>query len=132
MRIRTHMNATGRREGVVLLIVITMLALFAVVALSFVYYADAEATNSQLARQTQAQFQPELEPELLLSYFMSQQLYDAPYESPGLASALRGHSLARTMYGYNPYALNTTPFHGVGRLHYALTHPSPIINTVDD
>src|SRR5206468_3826668 len=32
-----------------------------------------------------------------------------------VGSALRGHSLARNMYGYNRYSLNVTPFNGVGR-----------------
>jgi hypothetical protein len=113
-----------RRQGVVLLVVITMLSLFAAVGLGFVFYADAVANSSQLARETQDKPYPDIDPELLLSYFLGQLIYDTdnPY------SALRGHSLARTMYGYiqndntnpanNPNELSFTPFSGVGRLHY--------------
>jgi hypothetical protein len=103
-----------RRDGVVLLVVIAMLALFASVGIGFVFYAESEATASQLSRLAVANPNPDSDPELLLSYFLSQLIYDT--ENP--YSAMRGHSLARLMYGYNPAALNFTPFNGTGRLRY--------------
>src|SRR5262249_2041009 len=49
-----------------------------------------------------------MDPELLLAYFLSQFIYDT--DNP--LSALRGHSLARNMYG-GPGG--TVPFNGSGR-----------------
>ena len=45
----TSLQPTSRRPGVVLLVVMAMLALFASLALSFVFYADAEAVSAKLA-----------------------------------------------------------------------------------
>jgi len=103
-----------KRPGVVLLVVIAMLALFATVALSFVFYAEAEATASRYANQVHTQAQADIDPELLLSYFLSQLIYD----TDNLSSSMRGHSLARNMYGYNPSDYNVTPYNGLGRLRY--------------
>jgi hypothetical protein len=58
---------------------------------------------------------------LLLAYFLGQLVYDAKDDEDGVASALRGHSLARSMYGYDDQDVNQTPFNGTGRLHA----PSP-------
>src|SRR5262249_31405053 len=64
-------------------------------------------------------------PDVLLAYFLNQFLCDTIDDDPGVYSALRGHSLARTMYGGNggpgPRALaqsaaNLVPFNGTGRL----------------
>lgn len=107
---RPHASAS-RREGVVLLVVIAMLALFAAVALGFVFYADAEATAANVSRQAVSPSQADLDPELLAAYFLSQAIYD----TDNIYSALRGWSFARSMYGNNPYALNFTPYNGVGR-----------------
>ncbi len=108
-----------RRSGIVLLVVMAMLALFSTVALSFVFYAEAEATVSRYAAQAQTQAQAEIDPELLLSYFLSQLIYDTtnPY------SAMRGHSLARNMYGLNPNDVNVVPFNGLGRMRFPVTIP---------
>ncbi len=109
---------TGRgRPGMVLLIVIAMLALFAGVALGAVFYAESAATSSSLTRQGLDLTQPDADPELLLSYFLGQLIYD----TDNVNSSMRGHSLARTMYGYNPNRLNKDPYSGTGRFHYTLT-----------
>ncbi len=100
------------RPAFVLLVVIAMLALFATVALSFVFYAEAEATSSNYYSQSQTQTQADIDPELLLSYFLSQFIYD----TDNLMSAMRGHSLARTMYGLSPVDYNVIPYNGEGRL----------------
>src|SRR5262249_40365666 len=52
----------------------------------------------------------DMDPELLLAYFLGQLIYDT--DNP--QSALRGHSLARNMYGKPG---NTIPFCGSGRVH---------------
>src|SRR5262249_4911302 len=68
--------------------------------------------------------------------FLGQLIYDVHDDLAGAASGLRGHSLLRTMYGYNYNAIatgttsaniviivNSAPFSGVGRLHYTQTTP---------
>jgi hypothetical protein len=98
--------------------VLLLLALLTAVGLAFAYYADSHATAAALFREGQSQARPDVEPELLLAYFLSQLVYDAD-DATGLYSALRGHSLARTMYGWNDDdpGGNATPFNGTGRLH---------------
>lgn len=103
-----------QRKGVVLLIVITMLALFAVVGLSFVFYAESQAVAAMTTAQAQSKTIPDADPELLLSYFLSQLVYG----TTNLGSAMRGHDFGTTMYGNNPNGLNYAAYSGIGRLHY--------------
>src|SRR5262245_25251996 len=107
------------RQGVVLLIVLALRAPFASVALSFVFYAEAEATASNYVSQAQTAGSADIEPELLLSYFLGQVIYG----TEDIYSVLRGHDLGRNMYGYNPAGRNDLPFNGTGRLRYARMHP---------
>jgi hypothetical protein len=95
-----------------------MLTLFAVVGLTFVFYADSEATSSRTFREAGVKAKADVDPELAFSFFLSQLIYDAN-NTDGVYSALRGHSLARLMYGFNndAGAVNNVPFNGVGRLH---------------
>jgi hypothetical protein len=142
----------ARRRAVILLVVITLLSLFAVVGLTFVLYASAEATNSRIYREAQddgfqtiavPQQQPGSPPPpdvpSIQSFALGELIYDVGDDSNyGIYSAIRGHSLARAMYGWdytyagnnlltpinvltdqsgNPtYYYNTTPYNGVGRL----------------
>src|SRR5262249_56183442 len=88
----------------------------AVVGLSFVMYANSAATASRLYRESESLNRPDVEPELLFSYFMGQLVYDVPDDERGVYSGLRGHSLARSMFGYNDAMENNVPFNGTGRL----------------
>jgi hypothetical protein len=113
---------TGRgrppRRGLVLAVVLALLTLFAALGLAFVWYADSAATAAHHCREGENLDRPDLEPELLLAYFLGQLIYDVDDDGP-LDSALRGHSLARSMYGWNaddPDG-NDTAFNGTGRLH---------------
>ena len=67
--------SSRNRSGVVLLIVIAMLALFAAVGLAFVYYADNEAAASHANVDQGRTYRADADPELLLAHFMSQLLY---------------------------------------------------------
>src|SRR5262245_24107611 len=118
--------AAGRRRGMVLLVGITLLTLFAVVGLSFVYYAEAEATSAKLARESETLVRPDVDSELALSLFLNQLIYGVRDDETGAYSALRGHDLARGMFGLNYefqpdgsvlLGTNETPFNGTGRLH---------------
>src|SRR5262249_21153147 len=58
-------------------------------------------------------------PAQLLDEFLRQFIYDVPDDATGVNSALRGHSLARSMYGWDPYipTHNDTAYSGVASLH---------------
>src|SRR5258708_1555725 len=111
MLYRSSSLVAARRPGVVLLVVMALLALFATVGLSFVFYADAEAEAVRLGNRALVKDMPDVDPEDLAAYFLNQLIYDTnnPY------SSMRGWSLARSIYGYNPAALNFTPYNGAGR-----------------
>jgi hypothetical protein len=115
------------RRGVILLVVIVLLTLFALVGLSFVLYAESEANASRFARQAENQNRTDVAPEALLAFFLNQLVYDVnDTDDVGAYSGLRGHSLARLMYGWNSGvpASNNVPFNGTGRLHnlYAVAY----------
>src|SRR5205823_8910482 len=59
-----------------------------------------------------------IDPYTLFRWAFAQLIYDVPDDATGYGSALRGHSLARTMYGFNDQVLNLQPYSGTGRLHY--------------
>jgi hypothetical protein len=122
----------GRRAAV-LLVVLLMLTLFAVVGLSFVLYADSAATAARIAREAEVASSPDVRPDLLLAYFLNQLIYDADDEA-GTDSCLRGHSLARLLYGWNPESPqgNDTPFNGTGRLHEPVICPADTASSVLD
>ncbi|HEY7331140.1 MAG TPA: hypothetical protein VH592_26125, partial [Gemmataceae bacterium] len=123
---------SSERRAVILMVVLSLLTLFALVGITFVLYADAEATAARIARESQTSQVADVDPETALSFFLGQLIYDVPDTPAGVASGLRGHSLARTMYGYQYPGVNVTPFNGIGRLHYAspVAYPAvaPYIN----
>jgi len=120
--------STDPRRGVILMVVLILLTLFAIVGLSFALYADAEAKSAQINREAEVAKQPDVEPEMLLSFFLGQLVYDQDNVT-GVYSAMRGHSFARSMYGYNdtPGSINALAFNGTGRLR----NPNPTLG-VDD
>jgi hypothetical protein len=117
MFIRTQSRSNNRRRGVILLVVLALLTLFAIVGISFVLYSDAEATAARVNREGQSLTQADMQAELALSLILGQLLYDAP-DDTGIYSSLRGQSLARNMYGYcdDPNVLNDKAYNGTGRL----------------
>src|SRR6516162_1849915 len=86
------------RRGIVLLVVMALLTLFAAVGLSFVFYAEAESTAAQYFGDASRKNIPDIDPELLMAYYLGQLLYDVD-DNNGAYSAMRGHGLARNMYG---------------------------------
>src|SRR5882724_3919123 len=138
MLIRTRTSQSSERKGVILLVVISLLTLFAIVGLSFVLYANAEANASKIYREAANQNQIDMEPELLFNMFLGQFIYDVNDDYTGVYSAMRGNSLSRSIHGLNyngtpsnmileAYStaapnqpvgpLNAIPFNGTGRLH---------------
>jgi hypothetical protein len=140
------------RRGVILLVVIVLLTLFAILGLAFVYYSQSEADATGIYRDAQSIVVTpvaDIPPSVLLDEYLRQLIYDLPDDATGATSALRGHSLARTMYGWNdgtqynvnsgstyggqPYNANTPfsndiPYSGFGRVHTSATTPSTFSN----
>src|SRR5271165_4840116 len=106
----TRLHQDRRRPGVVLLVVITLLTLFAVVGIAFVLFAQSEATAARVWRESETLPRPDMDQEMLLAYTLSQLLYGTNNPS----SQLIYQSLAENMYGP---AGNTVPYNGTGRLH---------------
>jgi hypothetical protein len=121
-----------RRRGVILLVVLALLTLFAIVGLTFALYAQRQAEQTTLAREAVSELRPDMDPELLLAMALNKLIFDETNDDQGVYSAMRGHSLARTMYGWdarkiNPVVGNATfqvygntnlkPYNGVGRPH---------------
>jgi hypothetical protein len=116
------------------MVVLALLTLFAVVGISFVYYANAGAQVSQLVKDAEDAKRPDIDPEMLAAFFLGQLITDTKDDESGVYSALRGHSLARTKYGYNyrrvptdPDLLNNLAYDGTGRLH--TYDPTPLAGT---
>lgn len=113
--IRQSRPSRGRRSGVVLLVVLAMLTLFATLAVAFVTLS--ESTTSQFALNKAEQTVTRPDPDLLFNYGISQLLFDTRNRN----SHLWGQSLVRNMYGNS----GNIPYNGTGRLHRQ--GPSPLI-----
>jgi hypothetical protein len=130
--VRSNLVA-ARRRGVILLVVLVLLTLFAIVGISFVIYADSAAKSAQIAKEAEVATRADVHPEFLASLFLTQLLFDVKDDESGVYSALRGYSLARSMFGFRydmvkilntvpqRYAEspmpNTIPYNGIGRPH---------------
>lgn len=126
-----RLSTAPRRRGTILIVVLALLALFAVIGLSFVLYAGSEATSSRIYREAQdiATAQPNPDGELAAIAALGDIIYDKLDDTSGMYSAIRGHGIARDMYGWyytgtpgNPIVrdpatgllYNTVPYAGVG------------------
>jgi hypothetical protein len=121
------------RRGVILMVVLSMLTLFAIVGVTFVLYATSEAASMRAQVASETLFVPDWEPEMNLSVFLNQLIYDVPdptSNNPDFSySAMRGHSLARSEYGYSgPGGQDNMAFSGVGRLSFT----APNVPTMGD
>jgi hypothetical protein len=120
-------HVSPRRRGVILLVVLAMLTLFAIVGLTFAIYAESSAAAARAGREAQDLFRPDVDAELALALALNQIIYDAADDETGCYSSLRGHSLMRTLFGYNSDvgANNRIPFNGTGRLHFNSPFAAP-------
>ena len=122
-----RLPANPRRRAMILIIVLTMLTLFAIVALAFVLYASAEAESARIYRESNMyiDFRPDVAPGSAANYVLGQLLFSPPEPS---FSVLRGHDLGRDIYGWNSDApgSNIYPFNGIGRAHTDATSATNI------
>ena len=102
MLIKTQTGQPNERKGVILLVVISLLTLFAIVGLSFVLYANAEANASKIYREAANQNQIDMEPELLFNMFLGQLIYDVNDDYTGNAPDLGAYELGRPAPVYGP------------------------------
>ncbi len=129
-----RMNAThraGERRGAILLIVLTLLALFAVVALSFALYAESEALAARIRREAMS-VAPNPDPLPAANGFLQQMLF-TPATDTGTdtLSALRGHEMARLIYGGLPAA--QVPYNGIGTVYEDLSaNPQAAVTGITD
>ncbi|MGL6076438.1 MAG: hypothetical protein ACRC8S_19975 [Fimbriiglobus sp.] len=101
---RPHHSA---RKGAILLVVLTMLALFAVIGLSFVLYAESEAHAARIGKEAVSAGDKLPDSTETINSLCAQILFSQ--DVPG--SALYGHDMARHVYGYTG---NTSAYNGIG------------------
>src|SRR4051812_22537699 len=113
----------GPRRGAILIVVLALLAIFAVVALTFVIYSGAEADGARIYKQAQNSADGTPNPNEVVNAFLNAVIFDAgDTSSTDLLNNLRGHSLSRTMYGWQgTIGQNTVPYNGVGTFHGTAT-----------
>ncbi|MFL5329637.1 MAG: hypothetical protein ACJ8C4_12060 [Gemmataceae bacterium] len=135
-----------RRKGIILVVVVALLALFAVVGLGYVMYAESAATSARMSSEGQNVVTEvaKMDPQILMARALGDLIYDCYDDARGVYSSMRGNSLARAMYGWNyqdsdygtddfvpEYVTangpprtkvisnpNTVPWNGLGKLHY--------------
>src|SRR5262249_13392903 len=130
MRSVQHVFTDTRRRGVILMVVLALLTLFAIIGLSFVLYANSAAESAEIARDAEggANAVPDAKTNALLNFFLGQILSDADNQS-GVYSGMRGHSLGRSVYGYNDTTgINVVPYNGVGRVRGNTNPFGPVVD----
>ena len=109
-RTLTARRHAGRR-GVILVVVLGLLTLFAVLGISFVYFADAEATaarlNKDLENQTGVLVPPDATDQV--NQFLQSLLYPVGDQTPDITNSLRGHELLADGLGDEGPKLDVSP-----------------------
>lgn len=114
---KTNLNQpNNKRKGVILLVVLAMLTLLAIIGITFVMYASSlEQISEAVIDEQKADYKPRMDPETALNLILGQLVYDVEDDTFGKATVLRGHSLARNLYGYtNQVFPLDRPFGGSG------------------
>ena len=104
-----HSRRATTRRGAILLVVLAMLALFAVIALSFVLYAESEATSMRNGRAARNEEAPP-NPQEAANDFLGQMSFGTFDKT----SAVYGHDFATTKYGWMGPGQNYSPYSGSG------------------
>src|SRR5205823_12422051 len=116
---RAFNNLNPKRKAMILYVIVVLLTLFLVVGMCFVMMAESEATASRIHREATNYRDDYMTPQELLGYALGALVYDSadgidPYSGDGQYNALRGHSLARNMFGWNYTANANGTLNGIG------------------
>ena len=132
---RPYSKSRNQRRGTVTVIVVAFLALLFMLGLTFVFYAIAEADSSKVymnstngghtgvAPATYEGTPPE--PDSIVNQALANLIFGVEDGLPGAFNPLRGHEMARTIYGWdanNPTG-NTQGFNGLGRVKAPAIYP---------
>jgi len=136
----TSLAAGNPRQGVILLVVLAMITLLTILGITFVLYSDASEATARInmeGERSAFQVNPiNYSAYELMQHAFGQLVFGVEDDDVGQQSALRGHDLARDMYGYRYSGLpqtaadsavgvqtanhllenNDRPFRGTGRL----------------
>ena len=122
------------RRGAILLIVLTLLALFAVVGLVFVNYSQSQATSAQVRRSAVSTTEPMTfdrgglasagypeTPVTVVNDVLRKLLYPVQATGNDTTIAVRGYDMATMVYGNRPGDLNAVAYNGHGTFHEDIT-----------
>ncbi|MCZ2343295.1 MAG: hypothetical protein LC104_16100 [Bacteroidales bacterium] len=125
-RLRTRTN----RPAAILLIVLTMLALFAVIGLVFVNYSQSQATSAQVRRSSVSTTTESAsygglsggagypgDPSDMINTALRYLIYPGNDTGDDLLVGARGYDMARMVYGYKAGDLNCVAYNGLGLFH---------------
>ena len=126
-----------KRSGMILLVVVAFLSMFLVVGTTYLLVADSIRRTSDFDlnatdKRSDYALMTDIDPRYMFNFALGQILYDVAdpttFDGTGKIlttnSSLRGHSLARDIYGgYKPAALNDRPFQGIGKTATELANP---------
>ncbi|QEL15437.1 hypothetical protein [Limnoglobus roseus] len=112
----------GHRRGAILLVTLTLVALFAVVALSFALYGESQATWSRLNRESIATNDNPPSAAAMANLFLGRFIYPMDPQSTttygttanALLNGIRGYDMATMVYGFHPNGGNNVPYNGIG------------------
>src|SRR4029079_1148 len=109
-------SRTTTRSGNILLVTILLLALFAIVGITMVYYATATAEKARILTEAATTGGSDFADDGKegLNYFIGQLIYGVADNGAGLAMSLRGHDLMATMYGRYTITPSGAPIQGGG------------------
>src|SRR5438105_297874 len=102
MRHMQSISNPDARRGVILMVVLALMTLFAVLGLSFVLYANAQAKSSDILlaaeEGTGASAVPDINTDTLANTVLTAMLCPQD-DQGGIYSAYRGYDFARSVYG---------------------------------
>lgn len=125
--LRSH-RRPPRRGTAVLITCFFLITIMMVMGLALIMYAARERAVALAYMDASSAGSTTLQPpapENTVNHFFSTLIYDVPDDGDQLFNALRGHSIARAMYGSRtdfpnagtPWAGSTVPWAGVGTFH---------------
>src|SRR5205807_76413 len=125
---RPFSTSRGGRRGTVTIIVVSFLLVFFILALTFAFYSIAEADQAKVYKDSvnvgmNGSFDagPPPDADGLFDKALGDIIFGPPDGVPGAFNVLRGHDLARLVYGWNPAwdpadpkTWATQPYNGIG------------------